>query len=215
MSVRDAAAMAAYARIIVLLTALAIVPAGAPEALLEARDRHRTEPVVLTPECEALINEVVGMYEAAGLQLRNVEIGIYDDPAECGEGRQGFHRVREDGISVVAVCADHDVPRLRVRTRRHVLIHELGHAWAEQHLSGPDKERFLAVRGLEVWSAAGTEWGECGAEHAAEIIAWNISVDAYLPHPELSDRRCSGFREGYEVLTGKPSPPNRIPTCTP
>lgn len=172
------------------------------------------QPVILTPDYGVIVSWALDLYADAGLELTDIEVGIYDDQDVCGEGRTGLHRQRDDGYtSVVLVCAIHDVPRIQERSRRHVLLHELAHAWAERHLSEATKQEFLAFRGLEAWSDNGTEWGALGAEHAAEIIAWNIADRPYLPHVELTDRTCDGLAAGYPILTGRQAPHVQLPIC--
>lgn len=204
--------------IVVGIAAATIVVPGTKIADAEARPATApvvpAAPVILTPEYGELITWAFDAYAAAGLPLIDVRVGVYDDETSCGEGRKGYHYVGDDGVSVVLVCALHKAPRLQERSRRHVLLHELAHAWTEQQLTQTDKDRFLAARELSVWSDGETAWGHLGAEHAAEIIAWNISEAPYLPHPELTDSGCDGFTIGYVILTGHPAPPNRNPICS-
>jgi len=149
------------------------------------------------------------------LPLANVDIGVYDNQSACGDGRRGLHQLAEHGArSLVLVCALHDSPRHQEGSRRHVLLHELAHVWAEQNLSQAQKQDFLLVRGLTVWSGSEAGWGELGAEHAAEILAWGVSEGPYLLHPELSDRSCDGFEAGHELLTGNAVSDDRLPTCS-
>jgi hypothetical protein len=86
---------------------------------------------------------------------------------------------------------------------RKFALHELAHAWVEANLDGATLERFMALRGLQVWNDAGHAWKERGSEQVAEIITWGLGEGEIAPLlPEAEDPEVLAFL--FEMLTGLP-----------
>ena len=112
-------------------------------------------------------------------------------------GRSGYY---SDGVA--SFCLAH-LDTMAART----LLHELAHGWVEHNVTGWERERFLAIRGLSTWNDQGVEWDARGFEHAAEIIAWAIGdqSDGTLA-PSLPRNSPEELADAYETLTGRSLP---------
>jgi hypothetical protein len=174
---------------------LSVFPAGAAAAVADL-----TSPEVTTPEHSAVIEWAFDLFDQAGLDLGGVRVGIHDDPSACN-GYRGLHIQGE-----VTVCALDENPSVQEAWRRHTLLHELAHAWADVNVSEQDREAFNTQRSAVTWQDADAPWEDRGAEHAAEIIAWAVADYAVYPHISLADRTCESFAEGYVTLTGTEAP---------
>ena len=180
---------------IVLPTPSSAAPAASP-----GTEAVQAAPTTLTPEYHVLIDWAVDLFDQAGLDLGGVRIGIYDDPSACN-GYRGFHVLGE-----VTVCAPNQNPSVQEAWRRHTLLHELAHAWADVNVSEQDRDAFVAERSAATWQNGDAAWEERGAEHAAEIIAWAVADYPVTPHISLADRTCESFTKGYVMLTGTQPP---------
>ena len=125
----------------------------------------------------------------------------------CGD-RRGFHRA-----GVVTVCALYDNPSVQDAWRRHALLHELAHAWADLHLTDDERQAFVEMRGATTWRDRDAAWEDRATEHAAEIIAWAVADYPLFPHIGLADRTCDSFAAGYEFLTGTQPPHGHPDYC--
>ena len=177
--------------------------AAAPLAVRAASN----EFAVLTDDHRAMIEWALDRYTEAGLDLGAVSVGVYDDPTVCGD-RRGFYRQ-----GVVTVCATNDDPSVQDAWRRHTLLHELAHAWADLHLTDQQRRAFVEARGAATWRNRESAWEDRATEHAAEIIAWAIADSPYYPHTGLADRSCDSFMDGYRMLTGSPPPHGHTDHC--
>ena len=168
-----------------------------------------TAPVILTPEYADMIQWALDRYAEAGLDLPGVSVGVYDDPVVCGD-RRGFHKA-----GVVTVCALNPNPSTQQGWRRHTLLHELAHAWADLHLIDAQRRGFIELRGAATWRDRDKAWEDRATEHAAEIIAWAVADYPYYPHIGLTDRTCHSFTTGYRYLTGTQPPHGHTDHCEP
>lgn len=153
-----------------------------------------------TPIQREMVRWAVGRFDAAGLNLPQLEVRFHPDREGC-RGRLGYY-----AEGVVDVCRRH----MDLWASRE-MVHELAHGWVAANLTDADRARFLALRGLVTWNDDTVPWEGRGFEHAAEIIAWAIGDQAdgiYMPsipdneHPQLS--------LAYRALTSR-----RLPTLTP
>lgn len=129
-------------------------------------------------------------FERAGLTLPPVEIVFHEDRAGCS----GHHGLFETQYEPWRLSVCDDFP--------YVVTHELAHAWEAARLTDPDRERYLAHRGLDVWLAADVPWGERGIEDAAFIVQQNLTAT----RADLQSSRWIERVDAYEVLTGRRSP---------
>jgi hypothetical protein len=60
---------------------------------------------------------------------------------------------------------------------KHTMLHELAHAWANEHMTPEHMESFVASKGLDSWNDPDSAWARRGTEHVAETIAWALSDD--------------------------------------
>ena len=120
---------------------------------------------------EELLTWSIKRYRAAGLELPPVEVSFHAEQAGC-RGNVGY---QVDGK--VDLCV-----RLAIEAGpERIVLHELAHAWCDEHLTDAARERFMASRRLTDWNGSTTDWKARGYEQAAEIIAWGLGDGSMLP----------------------------------
>lgn len=161
-----------------------------------ASDTSRTEPPVsfvhtnAANHTEAAHSELIGWamvrFDAAGLDLPALEIQFHTNSEGC-RGNRGMYN---SGLRRVDMCVKQPL----------VLLHELGHAWADRNLDADRRAAYVAAQGLESWNDAETAWAQRGFEHAADSIAWALleePIRMLTPDGPIAQRA-----EVYQMLTG-------------
>jgi hypothetical protein len=199
-----------------LLAGLLYLPDSAPTRTTEASVTAMSAPMpvespedtpsvrIVTERRSDLAEWALDRFAAAGLELPALEIAIHSDIEDC-KGNNGLYR--NTGLEIeVHVCAPWPS-----RIER-ALLHELGHAWADAKLTAAQEAAFLELRGLEEWD--GVEWDRQGFEHAAEILMWGLSEEAF-PLTSIADTDAESLAEAFHLLTGldplNASPHNELP----
>lgn len=136
-----------------------------------------------------LVRWAAERFQAAGLDAPAVEVHFHPDTSGC------YGHLGSELAGRVDVCLV-----LLNETMRETLLHEMGHAWIDQHVTDAVRERFLEQRRLRAWSETDVEWDDRGYEHGAEIIAWGLG-NRFLA-PTIPDRDPARLRSAWEVLTG-------------
>jgi hypothetical protein len=96
---------------------------------------------------------------------------------------------------------------------RTIALHELAHAWIDDHVSTDTRKAFLELAGLESWASADVAWGDRGVELAASTMAWGLlDVESWL-NPKLGPHTCAELTELFSLLVGGRAQP--FTTCTP
>lgn len=149
-----------------------------------------------TSEQRAMARWAVGRFNASGFVLPPLEIRFHEDR----EGCRGILAYYDDGVA--DMCRRH-TDLMAARS----LLHEIAHGWVEANVTGSERERFLAIRGLNTWNDKSVDWDERGFEHAAEIIAWAIGdqADGTLA-PSIPRNSPNVLAAAYEMLTGRALP---------
>lgn len=150
-----------------------------------------TVPEVPAPH--PLVEWAMGRFEAAGLDAPDLEVVFHDTKEPCN-GNTGLYVPGE--VDTVHICATSGSDTALRRT----LLHELGHAWAAEHLDETERADFLALRGLEHW-AAPAPWYLRGSEHAAETLAWGLQEGDLGVHT-VEPNDPAALCEAFEALTG-------------
>lgn len=96
---------------------------------------------------------------------------------------------------------------------RTTALHELAHAWIDDHVSTEMRKAFLTAAGLKAWSAADVDWGERGVELAASTMAWGLLEAETSLNPRLGHHSCAELTHLFELLVGDRTQP--FPTCNP
>ena len=85
---------------------------------------------------------------------------------------------------------------------RTTALHELAHAWIDDHVSTDTRKAFLELAGLESWASADVAWGDRGVELAASTMAWGLlDVESWL-NPKLGPHTCAELTELFGLLVG-------------
>lgn len=102
-------------------------------------------------------------FEQAGLALPDLVIHFPADRTGCGDAF-GRYQPHDNQPDLVQVCSPSEA----------TLLHELGHAWAQHHLTRAQQASFLQIRDLQYWTGNHIAWHVRGSEHAASVIAWGL-----------------------------------------
>lgn len=160
-----------------------VTPVGAPEIAFGIHGA--------SDEFESEIRRAMGAFEAAGLDLPELAIFVHDSTEPCG-GNGGLYSQGGDQ-NRVDVCVQGFL----------LVLHELAHAWEYFNVDEPTRRTFMALERVEVWNDSEFDHASRGVERAADTISWGIQ-DGEISH--MSGGYYSTQLDGYELLTGTPSP---------
>lgn len=127
-----------------------------------------------------------------GLDLPALHFDLHPDASACS-GNRGFFSPSSTPWTI-AVCTDELI----------VVLHEIGHAWAEHRLTEADRAAYVEARGLESWNDPETPWRARGSEDAANTLAWGLLDTPIrgMPSTGLLVER----NRAFVLLTGIDSP---------
>lgn len=182
-------------RIATLVVLLVGLPGSGLGRTAEAPAVARHDIVVPDSSWGSLVEWAMGRYTEVGLELPGARISVYRDRGPCGDN-SGLYRPGQ--VPEVRICVDAGATST---TARLILLHELGHLWAENRMDGEARDAFLAVRGLTSWSDSGLPRHQWGAEHAAEVLSWGL-MDEEVRIIRIYDAAPDQMATAFEVLTG-------------
>lgn len=148
-----------------------------------------------TPEEQELFAWAVGRFDDAGLDLPAVVVTFHDDRTPCA-GNAGRYRTGDPARVDLCVPAT-----AHPNCHRLTILHELGHAWAENRTTAGQRTAFLESRGLDVWYDDVDPPHRWGAEHAAEAISWAL-MEQPIRLLRLEDDDPVRLAAAFEALTG-------------
>jgi len=140
---------------------------------------------------EAAIEWALQRFDDAGIPLPPLEIYQHDSVSGCNE-HDGFFTPQES-IDRIDLCTD----------STFILLHELGHAWAENFASEDVRDALLASFGGGEWSGSNAADRKQGAERAASVLAVGL-IDVELNEAGANLNR--ELLERFRLLTGVESP---------
>ena len=151
-----------------------------------------------TPVEREMVDWALGRFEGAGLQLPSLKISFHDDRERCRDFI-GLYRAASGAVLMCNRGGEKTAPA-------HTLLHELGHAWADNYVDDPGRAVFMDLRGVEHWTSADPHsldpaWWQRGYEHAAEIMAWGLAEGPFKSrwlHTDL----CTELADAFRLLTG-------------
>jgi hypothetical protein len=132
------------------------------------------------------IGAAVDRFTVAGWPLENLEIKVGPEDG-CG-GHAGVHSI-EDGHHVVEVCTNAEF----------VLLHELGHVWADMYLDDDRRAEWLALRELDSWHEG--DHSDRGTEHVADVVAFGLLGTWHTPN-SITPNDPSSLIDHFEWLFG-------------
>ena len=149
-------------------------------------------PTIHAPDLQLEVHAewALGRFESAGLNVPAIEIHLHHTNELCGGNRGIF----SPGRDRVDVCVDDQM----------VLLHEIAHAWAHDHLTPRQRGDYVAAGGFESWNDPDTAWSDRGSEDAAHTIAWALlerPIRLLTPDGPIAQRN-----EAYRLLTGSDAP---------
>ncbi len=198
------------------------VSAGVPEPVLVERSGTllvgdvEVEVYNGTPGLERLIAWSFAQFQAHGLGTPNVHrVTFHTKSINTCQGVNGL--ILGDAVILcfnsAAACMDQDCTDWMTWTKKTTL-HELAHAWIDEHVTTEVIDRFRTATAAPTWSDQAHAWGERGVELAAETIAWATADQPVRVNLKLRPRSCHELARDYEILTGRPPEPTP-PGCKP
>lgn len=165
---------------------------------------------------EVMVSWAVRLFVDAGIGAPPVA-SVRFDPFDARCLRNLGYAEWTDGSADILVCADerdiawqvapdphclHDGCVQAPPGRRHLVVHELAHAWMVEHVDAREKDAFLRLHGLSTWDDEAMAWSGRGIEVAAETLAWGLMAEPYGLFLSV-DPDCERLAAGFEVLTGR------------
>lgn len=163
-------------------TAPVSAPAGEP---------HTTTITGADADTRTMIEELIDMYAAAGLELPALRINVHATNEGC-DGHQGLYRKGGD-LYRIDICTVHPT----------TVAHELAHAWERHTVAESTRTEFMARVGGSKWNDQEAAHPVRAIERAADVIAWGIQEQ---PIQRLLASHHAEELEQFEMLTGRPSP---------
>ena len=170
-----------------------------------------------TPGLEDLITWSFARFRARDLGTPNVRrVTFHNNRIDNCEDFTGM--ILADAVtlcfdSATAACQDQDCTTWAPWTKQTTL-HELAHAWMDEHLTTETIEQFQTATAMPTWSDPKHPWSQRGVELAAETIAWATSDQPVQVNPKLGSHTCDELAQYYQILTGRPAEPTP-PGCEP
>jgi hypothetical protein len=144
-----------------------------------------------------LLDWSIELFAATDMQLPALDVGFHDDESGCG-GIHGNFKYR-NGLARINIC----------NPSRHIVVHELAHAWISHSVPDPDRQRFMSELGLDGWNDEDTRWVDRGTERAANMVGLVLTWEpGSLTDPGALQRLCA-----FETLTGRDLPPAIPAAC--
>ncbi len=175
---------------------------------------HAVEVFNGTEGLSGLVEWAFGRFTAAGLPTPVVNsVTFLERRTDKCDEFVGLIADREVTLCFqTAICVGDGCDRW-TDAARTTTLHELAHAWIDDHVSTDTRKAFLELAGLESWASADVAWGDRGVELAASTMAWGLlDVESSL-NPKLGPRTCAELTELFNLLVGGNAQP--YPTCTP
>lgn len=178
---------------IVVAAVSALLPAAAASATADA-DTYRFELDAAKSGEQRLVDWALSRFVAAGLDVPGSVVVFEPASPRCG----GFLGRFFADVDTVVVCVSESASD---RVKGSVLLHELSHAWAEDHVSAKTRAEFGRLRGTQSWNSSRDPWGERATEHAAVIMAWGLADRATNVH-DIGDVSPAALEQAFRLLTG-------------
>ena len=175
---------------------------------------HEVQVFNGTEGLDGLVEWAFGRFTAAGLPTPVVNsVTFLDGRTDKCDELVGLIADREVTLCFqTAICVG-DLCDRWTDAARTTALHELAHAWIDDHVSTDARKDFLALAGLESWASADVAWGDRGVELAASTLAWGLLDVESILNPKLGPHTCEELTELFGLLVGGQAHP--YPTCTP
>ena len=145
------------------------------------------EPLVFesaTPAQIELFTDAMATFDAAGLELPPLVV-IFDIDGEACKGHPGLFT--KGTPAVIQLCTE----------MRHIVLHELAHAWEWHSVEDPVRDDFVAEMGLPTWNSRDFAWEQRGVEEFADIVAAGLVLSNGSDNPTVVEKLCV-----FEEITG-------------
>jgi hypothetical protein len=167
-----------------------------------------------TQGLSGLVEWAFDRFTAAGLPAPEVNsVTFLDQGTDTCDALVGLFADREVTLCFLTSVCRGETCDSWTDPARITALHELAHAWIDDHVSTDTRTAFLERAGLESWSSADAAWGDRGVELAASTMAWGLlDVESSL-NPKLGPHTCAELTELFSLLVEGSAQP--YPTCAP
>ena len=128
-------------------------------------------------------------FEDENLPLPALDISFHKTRSGCNDNTGLVRSV--EGVADIEICMP----------TKHILLHELAHAWAWGAVSKETRAVFAEYWELETWNDHAVDWKKRATEKAADTVAFALSDPPTHHSPTLQRFFC-----GYPHLVGQPLP---------
>lgn len=167
-----------------------------------ATDPGEVEVVNATPALAMHVENAIGAFGDHGLPEPTAASVTFDPDDPFCESHGGRYT---DSTRVVLLCFDAETMMRSDeelhRVEERLLLHELAHAWTQQHTTAEQREAFMDLHGVQRWNDGADRWHKRGTEIAAETFVW-VLWDRDDPPRSLASKDPDLLAEGFELLTG-------------
>lgn len=187
--------------LIIVATMVSLVLDGSPAPTSASADPAGTAEIQAGLQIDAddawheLVSWAHDRYASIGLDLPGALVTVRPGSGGC-KGNAGLYVPGE--VPEVQICVASEPTS---KASRLIVLHELGHLWAENRLDDETRLRFLQTRELTAWIDAELPPHEWGAEHAAEVLSWGL-MDEPVGIIRIYNASPEALSEAFVVLTG-------------
>ena len=142
-------------------------------------------------DLERTIEEVIGLYTDAGMELPLLNIHVHAGTEECN-GAPGLFSKGGDHRRV-DLCTP----------SRALVIHELAHAWEYHNVDDATRDAFMNETGAVAWNSHDVTHPARGVEQFAHAIEWGLKTQKIQAISMNYYEQDLGL---FELATGMPSP---------
>lgn len=175
---------------------------------------HKVQIFNGTEGLSGLVEWAFGRFTAAGLPAPAVDsVTFLKRSADRCRAFSGLIAGREVTLCFQSAICANDACDQWTDAARTIALHELAHAWIDEHVGTDTRRAFLELAGLESWASSDVAWGDRGVELAASTMAWGLLDVESSVNPKLGPRACAELAELFSLLVEEGTKPH--PTCSP
>jgi hypothetical protein len=158
-----------------------------------------TEPLQL------LIGNAIVRFTDAGMAEPVVGSVTFEPSRSCA--RRTGRVIDADGQRRVFICIfESDLcPNSETCDRpsssvRFAALHELGHTWMLDHVTGETQTQLLELSDRATWQGTEVPWADRGVEYAADVIAWGL-IEGPIDMVRIGRPGCDELSAAFRLLT--------------
>jgi hypothetical protein len=154
---------------------------------------------------QLLIGNAIVRFTDAGMSEPVVGSVTFEPSRSCA--RRTGRVIDADGQRQVFICIFEsdlcpnsetcDLPSSSVR---FAVLHELGHTWILDHVTGETQTQLLELSDRATWQGTEVPWADRGVEYAADVIAWGL-IEEPIDMVRIGRPSCDELSAAFRLLT--------------